>query len=498
MRIAPFVLVACFLTAGPLAAGVVTWTGATNGQWSVGTNWSTGIPPAAGDDLVFPGAALNTNPTTNDLAAGTPFHSIQIMGTGTAAQSAQYTIGGNAIQLGAGGLSFTNSSTTIGFQPGPQVSLPIQLTASQTWGMDASNGTFATGLYVDGPLDLNGMDLTLDYVGSGLSPLGATIAGSGTITVNGPGFAGPELTGISPTTAPMTLNGFAEVTGSYAGPVTVENHSGFDVANGATVGAVTVNPGGAYTPGPNSGGTANSGSLTFTPASATAGTEMAAGISGSTPGTFSQANVTGTVILNDALLNLVGGVSLPAGTSLTIINNDGADPVSGTFAFLPEGALFLSSPPHEELYKITYAGGTGNDVVVTNEGTTLVTTTTLSSSRNPAKRFSSVALTVTVSSPQGIPQGFVRIFDGATRIATELLDATGHATANVLFATIGTHNLTARYDGLVTSAGAGVGSSTSATLAQVIVADVPTLDPRSLLLLGLVLAAIGVLVIRTR
>jgi hypothetical protein len=58
---------------------------------------------------------------------------------------------------------------------------------------------------------------------------------------------------------------------------------------------------------------------------------------------------------------------LPTDT-FTIIDNDGTDAVSGTFAGLPEGATFSVTNPNSGNtfpMQITYAGGTdGNDVVL--------------------------------------------------------------------------------------------------------------------------------------
>src|SRR4029077_4912461 len=45
-----------------------------------------------------------------------------------------------------------------------------------------------------------------------------------------------------------------------------------------------------------------------------------------------------------------------------IIANDGVDPVVGAFAGLPEGATVTASG---KPFRISYAGGTGNDVVLT-------------------------------------------------------------------------------------------------------------------------------------
>ena len=77
-------------------------------------------------------------------------------------------------------------------------------------------------------------------------------------------------------------------------------------------------------------------------------------------------NVTVAVSLGGATLSVTGvPVPPPVGQRLTIINNDGDDPVAGTFvtpdlAPLPEGATL--SPPGDRTYTITYVGGDGNDV----------------------------------------------------------------------------------------------------------------------------------------
>ena len=79
---------------------------------------------------------------------------------------------------------------------------------------------------------------------------------------------------------------------------------------------------------------------------------------------YDQVSVTGTVTLNNAQLNTTfyqGGKGA-VGNSYTIIQNDGSDPISGGFANLPEGATFIVQ---DAVFKITYKGGDGNDVVLT-------------------------------------------------------------------------------------------------------------------------------------
>jgi hypothetical protein len=47
---------------------------------------------------------------------------------------------------------------------------------------------------------------------------------------------------------------------------------------------------------------------------------------------------------------------------ITLIDNDGTDAVSGTFAGLPQNAVVTAGGAR---YRISYTGGTGNDVTLT-------------------------------------------------------------------------------------------------------------------------------------
>lgn len=76
---------------------------------------------------------------------------------------------------------------------------------------------------------------------------------------------------------------------------------------------------------------------------------------------YDQINVRGTVNLSQLGLGASLGFASSVGQQFTIINNDGADAVSGTFAGLPQNKkLYVGG----ELFQISYSGGTGNDVVL--------------------------------------------------------------------------------------------------------------------------------------
>jgi autotransporter-associated beta strand protein/VCBS repeat-containing protein len=74
--------------------------------------------------------------------------------------------------------------------------------------------------------------------------------------------------------------------------------------------------------------------------------------------TGDQLDVTGTVTITDSSFTATGTGSA---NSYTVINNDGTDPVVGSFNGLPEGATVIVN---SKAFKITYVGGDGNDVVL--------------------------------------------------------------------------------------------------------------------------------------
>ena len=49
------------------AAPVKTWSGNSNGNWSIGANWIGNVAPVDGDNLLFPANATRFT-ATNDIA----------------------------------------------------------------------------------------------------------------------------------------------------------------------------------------------------------------------------------------------------------------------------------------------------------------------------------------------------------------------------------------------------------------------------------------------
>jgi hypothetical protein len=72
--------------------------------------------------------------------------------------------------------------------------------------------------------------------------------------------------------------------------------------------------------------------LTASTVSFADGAELAIQIDGTTVDTqYSQLNVAGTVDLTGATLAISGSYSPVVGDAFTIVNNDGSDPIVGTF-----------------------------------------------------------------------------------------------------------------------------------------------------------------------
>ncbi|MBK6725359.1 MAG: autotransporter-associated beta strand repeat-containing protein [Acidobacteria bacterium] len=94
-------------------------------------------------------------------------------------------------------------------------------------------------------------------------------------------------------------------------------------------------------------------------------------IGGATPGNgatnHDQLNVTGTVALGGATLSLgqFNGFVPTNGQTFVIINNDSNDTVTGTFNGLAQGGSISNFLGSGLTAIISYAGGTGNDVVLT-------------------------------------------------------------------------------------------------------------------------------------
>ena len=141
--------------------------------------------------------------------------------------------------------------------------------------------------------------------------------------------------------------------------------SGFGtITSGAGASGLTIGAGANLSPGASTGIITSNGDITLAPTST-----FTAELNGNTAGTgYDQLNVLGAVTLNQPVLAATLGYDPANGDALTIINNDGTDAVTGSFAGLPQGApLPLTNPGtgNTFVFIVSYTGGDGNDVVLT-------------------------------------------------------------------------------------------------------------------------------------
>jgi autotransporter-associated beta strand protein len=211
------------------------------------------------------------------------------------------------------------------------------------------NGLQRTFIVGDGPEDI---DLRVD----------ASIAGAATegVTKTQPGvalFAGRNTyDGLTAVNAGTLI-----VTGTVTSAVTVAIDA--TLRGTGRVDAITAQSGSTVSPG------LSPGLLTSGPLSLHPGSRYVAELHGPTAGTgYDQVRVAGGVELNDAELTLVAGPALSPFGQFMLIDNDGTDPVAGTFAGLPEGGTIVAASEDGHEFTISYRGGDGNDVVLTGAG----------------------------------------------------------------------------------------------------------------------------------
>jgi len=195
-------------------------------------------------------------------------------------------------------------------------------------------------------------ELTIDAVVSQpLSTTGLQKNGAGTLRLT----ANNTYSGMT-----VANEGVLRVDGSQPGS-RVQIHRAGTLQGVGTVGLVDfMNSGGAVAPGA-SPGILNCSS--FNSAAQGAGI-LRIELNGSNPGAngYDRLNVNGTVTLSGIALNLTANFSPNTNQQFIVINNDGSDPVAGAFNGLPQDASVFAG---NQEFRISYSGGTGNDVVLT-------------------------------------------------------------------------------------------------------------------------------------
>jgi len=340
-------------TAGKLTFGggalATTATFTLNSNRGLAFNSTSTIDVAASTTLTYGGIAAGSGGLIKS-SAGT------LILSGANTYSGATTINAGTISIAAdNNLGTAPGSATVGqlaFGGGT-------LASTATFTLNVNRGIAFNST---GTIDV-AASTTLTYSGIAAGSGGLTKTSAGILVVNG----NNTYTGATTISAGMVL-----VNGSQSSSAVGLN--GGTLGGTGTVGTITsTSSGGTVSPG-SGPGIVNSSNVDLSTGSPVLSIELNGTSAGSG---YDQLNVTGTVNLTGATLNGSVGFAPAAGTTFTIINNDGSDAVTGTFSGLPEGAGVTLSG---QTFTISYAGGTGNDVVLTRASPSV----TLDNSVNPS------------------------------------------------------------------------------------------------------------------
>jgi dienelactone hydrolase len=435
------ILVAAFLCCSSAMFGAtLEWTGASDNRWNNAANWNPAQLPQSGDTLRFR-TATNAS-SINDLPAGTVLNTLIF----SIFPAVPFTVSGSTVEV----------STSISGGDLVTFNAPVRAMGA----LNVSGADFAGGF------DVNGKTVTITN----------SAAFHGPVTGSGQLFNSASITRFY---ADSTFSGtFADQAGGGCSgnasffanfPSTTFNISCV-VSTDSTLGNVTSRA--SFSPASQSSATAiaTTGNILFT--NEDYPLDMArpftVDLRGTTPGTgYDQLKVHGTVATQNAYLtvNVGGGFTPAAGQTFVIIDNDGADAVSGNFNSFCFGCFGTQYTEGATIttggfsFRISYHGGDGNDVVLTAIGTSA---TSVNTSPNPSKYGQPVTLTATVTGAGPTPTGTVTLAVNGSAVGTAPL-VSGQASISVSTIGAGTQQVTATYNG-----DANYGSSTSPQVAQTV------------------------------
>ena len=268
----------------------------------------TGANTYSGRTTVDAGVLLNNNTGTGALTVNGGVFDLN----GANHNASQVVLSGGAITNSSGGNAYYLAGSPVDLQSGS---------------ISARLGGFGSAVKTtSGTVTLTG----------GNTFLGGTTVSSGTLLIKSPGTLASAVVvndgtfgGTGTVDDTLTINGGLHAPGASPGVMTVNGH-------------YTLNTGGA----------------------------LQLEILGTTPGTqYDQLKVTGagSVVTLAGALQVVSTNMLPVGASFGIITNTGSVAVSGTFAGRPQGSAFVAA--NTNWFRISYAGGSGNDVLLTRVAT---------------------------------------------------------------------------------------------------------------------------------
>ena len=320
-----------------------TWdAGGIGNDWNTPANWNLNLLPSSGDDLVFPTGVAPTRKSMNNSGA---FNLLKLT-----FQDSGYTITGNSITLGSGGIAVAGNAT---------VSLPITMGATQTFSV-------STGLLqLTQPITMGALDLT--FAGPGNTTIGANISGAAgaLITFNGGGrqeiLPGATLSPVSGGSLSSSTGNVLIVNGAWTGGLLTAEFSSVVGGTGSisslTIRGATIAPGNSGV-----GRLIVTGTLTANTLSNKVALELGAATTAGS--TYDQLRCQGAVNLSNfptLELTAVAGFAPTVGQVFTLLDKTSAGAISGFFG-QGQGAVVTVNGASLQL---SYTGGDGNDLIAT-------------------------------------------------------------------------------------------------------------------------------------
>lgn len=412
------------------------WTGAVDNKWATAGNWSPAGTPNTGDALVFPSGAAVTS-TGNDLPSSVVLASILFTGP--------YSVSGNTVHIASGG----NGGSQVTFMATVQAEGDLTFAAESVAQLNPNGHTVSVqGGVIDQLIGNGALHMGFSNIlFSGSHPFGGTIR-------DGEKVGSANFIGIDNLSMPNAT--FLIGAGLY-GSGTI----------GDLFASGWVQP---STPS-NTVGQIATGNLHLTVYNGlpeeTGEYEVDLTAAGN-----DVLQVAGTVTLNNKPLNVNLGFTPADGATFVIVDNDGTDPVSGIFVMranptanfgtpLPEGTTFAVSGRQ---FQISYAGGTGNDVVLT--AVPDETPTSTSAAASAAGNNVTVNASVTPSGATGT----VTVLEGAAVLGSAALNGSGNAAVQFVLPS-GAHTLTVNYSGDPSFAASSTTANVTVAMPMLSIAD---------------------------
>ena len=335
-----------FTKTGP---GVMVLAGNTNNAYLAATFVNEGtlvLNKAAGTNAI-PGAL-----TIGDAVGGVGVDVVRLAASNQIARASAVTVNSSGL-LDLNGKDNTIGSLTM---DGGSVSTGGGL-LTLNGNVTNTASTVATTSSISGKLSLGGTNRIFNVHTNGNSiamQIAAVVSDGGGAGLIKSGEGILSLTGTNTYAGNTVLsNGTLLVNGSQPGSAVTLN--GGTLGGSGTVGTITSITSGKVSPG------ANAGILTCSNVAWNSNTTFFVELNGTTVGSgYDQLKVNGTIDLANATLAGTAGFKANIGLdSFIVIQNNGTDPIVGTFAGLPEGASTMLGGMEVAVH---YAGGDGNDV----------------------------------------------------------------------------------------------------------------------------------------